>query len=148
MNASEKITSLIPHREPFLWVDKIISTSETQIVTEKRISPELELFNGHYPDNPIMPGVLLCEAIFQSGAILMSKSISSTKQEDQKVPVLTRIKNAKFKHSVRPGDVAQINVQLIEVISSASFFKGTLRVGGKVAVKVEFACALAETNNK
>lgn len=147
MNPSEEILSLIPHREPFLWVDKIISASETEIVTEKKIQPELELFKGHYPDNPIMPGVILCEAIFQSGAILMSKSINLTNQEEEKVPVLTRIKNAKFKKSVHPGDVAQITVQLIEVISTASFFKGTLRVNGKVAVQVEFACALAETKS-
>ncbi len=148
MHTFEEVTSLIPHREPFLWVDKIISLEDTSIVTEKKILQELELFKGHYPDNPIMPGVLLCEAIFQSGAILMSKLISSSRQEGEKVPILTRIKNAKFKHAVLPGDIAQIKVKLVEVISNASFFKGTLRVNGKVAVQVEFACALAETKSK
>lgn len=147
MYESEEIISLIPHRKPFLWVDKIISASDTEIITEKKIASELDLFKGHYPGNPIMPGVLLCEAIFQSGALLMAKSLNFKEIEGEMIPVLTRIKNAKFKQSVRPGAVAEIKVKLIEVISTASFFKGTLKVNGKTAVQVEFACALTQPEN-
>ncbi len=68
-----KFPTLIPHRAPFLWVDKIISFADDTIVTEKMIPADLDIFSGHYPGNPIMPGVLLCEAIFQSGALLIGK---------------------------------------------------------------------------
>ena len=141
MSPLEQITELIPHRPPFLWVDKIISCDAGSITTEKFIDPDLELFQGHYPENPIMPGVLLCEIIFQSGALLMSKTVQSATSEIKEIPVLTRIENAKFKRPVLPGDTVKIKVTLKETISSVSFLKGTLKVSGKTAVQVVFACA-------
>jgi len=137
-----EVVDLIPHREPFLWVDKIVSFDGDSIVTEKTIPVELDLFQGHYPGNPIMPGVLLCEAIFQSGALLMSKQqdIDSTPVEG--IPVLTRINSAKFKRTILPGDTVQINVRITESLSSVYFFKGTMKIGGKVAVQVDFACTV------
>ena len=140
-----EISSLIPHRAPFLWVDKIISFAGETIITEKKIPPDLDIFNGHYPGNPIMPGVLLCEAIFQSGALLIGKIKQSHKSElgsSPALPVLTRISNAKFKRNVLPGDIVQIKVRLTETLSSVSFFKGTMKVCGKTAVQVDFACAM------
>ena len=73
MDYCTEISGLIPHRPPFLWVDKIISFADDTIITEKMIPTDLDIFTGHYPGNPIMPGVLLCEAIFQSGALLIGK---------------------------------------------------------------------------
>jgi 3-hydroxyacyl-[acyl-carrier-protein] dehydratase len=142
MSISDEITSLIPHRPPFLWVDKIVFFSENTIVTEKLIPADLDIFDGHYPGNPIMPGVLLCEAIFQSGALLMGKMEQSPDSTSNSVPVLTRINGAKFKRSVYPGDSVQIKVRLTESISSVSFFKGSMKLNGKVAVQVDFACAM------
>lgn len=143
MDELQEIIALIPHRQPFLWVDRILSFSGDTIVTEKKIPATLDIFEGHYPGNPIMPGVLLCEAIFQSGALLMAKKEQQAlHSENPAVPVLTRIKNAKFKRSILPGDIVQITVRMGESLSSASFFKGTLRRDGKVAVQVDFACAL------
>jgi 3-hydroxyacyl-[acyl-carrier-protein] dehydratase len=142
MSISDEITSLIPHRPPFLWVDKIVFFSEDTIVTEKLIPADLDIFDGHYPGNPIMPGVLLCEAIFQSGALLMGKMEQSPDSTSNSVPVLTRINGAKFKRSVYPGDSVQIKVRLTESISSVSFFKGSMKLNGKVAVQVDFACAM------
>ena len=138
----EEIKTLIPHRPPFLWVDRIISSNETAIETEKHIPKDHEVFQGHYPGNPITPGVLLCEAIFQSGALLMAKN--SEAHTTGLVPVLTRITNAKFKRSVFPGDTTHIKVSLVEIVSSVSFLKGTLKVNGKTAVQVEFACAMTK----
>ena len=142
MAPMEEIEKLIPHRPPFLWVDRIISCTESVIETEKDIPTDHEVFNGHYPGNPITPGVLLCEAIFQSGALLMAKR--SDNQSTDLVPVLTRITNAKFKRGVFPGDSTQIKVTLIEVMSNVSFLKGTLKVKGKTAVQVEFACSMSQ----
>lgn len=76
----EEIKKLIPHRPPFLWVDRILSSNETTIETEKDIPKDHEVFQGHYPGNPITPGVLLCEAIFQSGALLMAQNGENSPQ--------------------------------------------------------------------
>jgi len=142
MSADKNIEDLIPHRPPFLWVDKIISYEDGVLVTEKQIPVDLELFKGHYPDNPIMPGVLLCEIIFQSGALLMARMAQEISADKKTIPVLTRIENAKFKRSVAPGDTVQVKVVLKETISSVSFLKGTMKVRGKTSVQVGFACAL------
>ena len=143
MCAEKEVTSLIPHRPPFLWVDRIIDYKPGVILTEKTIPEDLDVFTGHYPGNPIMPGVLLCEAIFQTGALLMAKIQESTSHSAHPgVPVLTRIGGAKFKRSVFPGDTIEIEVELAETLSSVCFFKGRLRVQGKVAVLVDFSCTL------
>ncbi len=137
-----EVTKYIPHRPPFLFVDDIIETNSDRIVTRKKIDADEEFFKGHYPGNPIMPGVLLCEAIFQSGAILIAKNIGG---EIDGTPVLTRINNAKFKNMVKPGDLVTIEVNLKEKLSNAFFMRGKAFVDGKVAVIVEFACCLADT---
>ncbi len=142
MESSAEIAGLIPHRPPFLWVDKIISCTGDTIITEKSIPVDLDVFTGHYPGNPIMPGVLLCEAIFQSGALLMSKMMQSQNFGLHTLPVLTRINNAKFKRNVLPGDIVRIKVQLVETMSSVSFLKGNMKVREKTAVQVDFACTL------
>jgi 3-hydroxyacyl-[acyl-carrier-protein] dehydratase len=66
---AEEIRSAIPHRDPFLWIDEVLDVTETRIVARKFLSPELDVFRGHYPDFPVLPGVLQCEACFQAGAI-------------------------------------------------------------------------------
>jgi len=138
----DEIYSLIPHRPPFLWVDTIVSYSGDAIETAKFIADDLELFQGHYPDAPIMPGVILCEAIFQSGALLMAKRISELPDRAAGQPVLTRILGAKFKRPVFPGNTMQMFVNIKEEIAGVAFLKGTLKVNGKTAVQVEFACTL------
>ena len=145
MHQLEEILSLLPHRPPFLWVDRILDCADDWIITEKDISPDLDLFCGHYPGNPIMPGVLLCEAIFQSGALLMAKRKPGRSEQGFDIPVLTRIGTAKFKRSVYPGDSVQIKVTLSEILANACFFQGVLRVQGKLAVSVDFACAMVSS---
>ena len=118
-------------------------TGET-IRAEKVVPEDLELFQGHYPEYPLMPGVLLCEAVFQAGALLIGelmKNDSSKINAGTSVPVLTRILGAKFKREVHPGDIMEISATLIERMGPAWLLKGKVRVGGKVAVQVEFACA-------
>ncbi len=141
---SAEIYRRIPHRPPFLWVDRIIEFGEGSLLTEKQIPEDLDLFAGHYPDHPLMPGVLLCEAIFQSGALLISKLIETNKSDVEKIPVLTRIINAKFRREVKPGELASISVKFKEQVGPAMFMKGSLKIDGKTAVQVEFACALVE----
>ncbi len=137
----EFIRERIPHRPPFLWLDRVLELSSTSVWAEKTLPAELELFQGHYPDYPIMPGVLLCEAVFQAGALLISELLRG-EEKITGVPVLTRIIGAKFKREVRPGDNVEIRAELKERLGPAWFLKGGVRVSGKTAVQVEFACAL------
>ena len=140
--AAEEIYARIPHRPPFLWVDRIVSLGKDEIETEKEIPNDLDIFAGHYPEHPLMPGVLLCEAAFQTGAILMSEVVSLDSGAERKVPVLTRIVSAKFKREVHPGDTIRMQVKVTDSVGSAWFMKGKVLVRGKVAVRLEFACML------
>ncbi|THB74281.1 MAG: beta-hydroxyacyl-ACP dehydratase [Desulfobulbaceae bacterium] len=143
MLIDKSIKDLIPHRPPFLWVDEIIERSDDSIVAEKLIPEDLDVFKGHYPEHPLMPGVLICEAIFQTGALLLSNLLHNKPAElGQKIPVLTKITGARFKRQVRPGDTVRMSVKLVETVSSVCLLKGTASVNGKVAVKTEFSCAL------
>ena len=136
----EQILKAIPHRPPFLFVDKVIELTDTKIRAIRAINPEEPFFKGHYPGNPIMPGVLICESIFQTGAILLSSIIGDISEG---TPVLTRISNAKFKNMVRPGAILELEAELVEKVGNAFFMKGKATSEGKTVVTVEFAVSLA-----
>ena len=143
------ILERIPHRPPFLWLDRVLEISAEQIRAVKSIPKDLALFQGHYPEYPLMPGVLLCEAVFQAGALLIGELLRneesrSAENPQRGIPVLTRILGAKFKREVHPGDTVEVAARLIERLGPAWILKGSVRVGGKVAVQVEFACARKE----
>ena len=142
------ILERIPHRPPFLWLDRVLEIGDTAIRAEKTVPSDLDIFRGHYPEYPLMPGVLLCEAVFQAGALLignlLGREVKAKSGEPVSVPVLTRILGAKFKREVRPGDRLEIRASLVERLGPAWLMKGSVRVGGKVAVQVEFACARKE----
>lgn len=131
------IERLIPHRPPFLFVDRVVEHSKTTIRTVKQFHPAEPFFLGHYPGDPLVPGVILCEAVFQSGAILVARMVGDV---ESGTPVLTRIKNVKFKHIVRPGDQLDIQVELVERLQDAFFLKGSGRVKDTRVVQLEFAC--------
>ena len=105
---SETLTlESIPHRPPFLFVDEIVEVSDRRIVTRKLADPKADFFRGHYPHNPVMPGVLLCECCFQTGALLVGHSLG-TERASAGIPVITRIKEAKFKRILAPFAILQI----------------------------------------
>jgi 3-hydroxyacyl-[acyl-carrier-protein] dehydratase len=137
----EEILNAIPHRPPFLFVDRIVEISSAKIRTVKEIKSDEPVFTGHYPGQPIMPGVLICESIFQTGAILLSKMMGSM---GGGVPVLTRVNNAKFRSIVKPGSTLDIEAELIEKVSNAYFMKGKASVGDKTSVTVEFTVTLVK----
>ena len=133
------VKDLIPHREPFLFIDRVLELSDNTIKAERIVSADEFYFKGHYPGNPILPGVLLCESIFQAGAVLMS-SIADLSTGG--VPVVTRADKIKFKKMVKPGDVLTILVEFTEKMGPAYCFKGKTMVEGKVSSSCEFMCAL------
>lgn len=147
-DSKDFIFARIPHRPPFLWVDKVLSCDGGTLIAEKSIPVDLDIFQGHYPDYPILPGVILCEAVFQAGALLISELIrqnNNGKNDSaaQGVPVLTRINSAKFKREVKPGETITLEVRLNEQVGAAWFLKGRVLVHDKTAVKVDFACAMS-----
>ena len=143
LSPDPEIHALIPHRPPFLWVDRIVDYQDDTIVTEKMIPADLDIFSGHYPGHPIMPGVLLCEAVLQSGALLLAKVQERGKAGIEAcVPVLARIGGARFKRSVYPGDTIVMTVKLTEMLSSAWFFSARLHVRDKLALQIDFSCTL------
>ena len=135
-----QIEQAIPHRPPMLLVDEVVSQTEDTIVTRRTFRGEEYFFQGHYPGQPIVPGVILCEATVQSGAVLLAGLMSG----QPGVPVLTRMNEVKFRRIVRPGDTLEMTVKLNERLGDAYFLTGTAKVEGQTAVRLEFACAISQ----
>ncbi len=140
----EAIKAVIPHREPFLLIDEIVEQEENRIVCRKTFKGDEFWYAGHYPQFPITPGVLLCEAAMQAGAVLLSKMLPAEDIEAGAVPVATRANNVQFKKMVLPGDTVLIEAQLVEKLGGAFFLNAKVTVGGKVAVRFDFACTLTK----
>ncbi len=138
----EDVLNAIPHRPPFLFVDKIVELTENKIKATREMRSDESFFQGHFPGNPIMPGVLICESIFQAAGILLSNILGGV---GGGTPVLTRISNARFKNIVRPGDLLELQAEVVETVSNASFMKGSASVAGKTAVTVEFAVSVVKS---
>jgi 3-hydroxyacyl-[acyl-carrier-protein] dehydratase len=136
----EKIQAAIPHRAPMLLVDEIVEQSENRIVCRKAFRSDEFFFQGHYPGYPLVPGVILCEAAMQAGAILLAQFVQAGKG----VPVATRLNDVKFKKMVRPGDTIEMDVTLNERVSDAFFLSAKVTCAGKLAVRFDFACTMAE----
>lgn len=135
-----QIQAAIPHRDPFLLIDEVVSQDQKRIHCRKTFTGEEYFYRGHYPDFPLTPGVLLCEAGMQAGAVLLSKMAAET---PGKVPVATRIDSVRFKRMVRPGETIDIEVDLVERLAEAYFMKAKVSCGGEVAARFEFACTVA-----
>jgi 3-hydroxyacyl-[acyl-carrier-protein] dehydratase len=138
---SAEVLETIPQKPPFLFVDKVVERQENSIKTSFFVSGEEDFFKGHFPGNPIMPGVLLQEAAFQSGALLMAKKGSDG------LGVVAKVGGAKFKNFVKPGDTLEMEVELVDQVSNAFYMKGKTRVNGKVVLAIDFSCALVEKGN-
>ncbi|MBI3890321.1 MAG: 3-hydroxyacyl-ACP dehydratase FabZ [Candidatus Wallbacteria bacterium] len=138
--ADTDVLAAIPHRPPFLFVDRILECTPQKLRAERTVRDTEPQFRGHYPGKPLMPGVLLCEAVIQCGAILVARLHS---QAPEGVPVLTRIQDARFKKMVVPGDTVTLEAELVEQLQNAFFMKGRATVGGQKALTIEFAVTLA-----
>ncbi len=137
------IKAAIPHREPFLLLDEVVEQSDRRIVCRKKFTGDEFWYAGHYPSFPLTPGVLLCEAGMQAGAVLLAKFSA---ESPGGVPVVTRLNNAKFKNMVRPGDTIEITVELNDRLADAFFLAAKITVHNKTAATFDFVCKLAQPN--
>ena len=137
----EDFLNHMPQREPFLFVDRVVVVTDNRIQTERQIKVDEPFFAGHFPGRPIMPGVLICEAVFQSSSILMSNRAGTTSDAGS-IPLITRISNVKLKRVVLPGDLMEVEVKLKEVLGQAAYMSGKVKVGEKTVLTVEFTAML------
>lgn len=135
------IASLIPHRAPFVWIDEVVESTATTLHGRKHVAPDLDVFRGHYPHFPVLPGVLQCEAIFQAGAVLIALQYPMT---GSAVPVVTRVNNVQFRRIVRPGETLDLFVELTDTLANAFYLKGSAKVGSATTCRLEFSCAAAD----
>lgn len=141
----ETILSNIPQREPFLFIENIVEQSENTITTSKKLTGEEDFFRGHFPGRPVFPGVLMCEAVFQTGALLMA--MKGEAAGNTKTAVVSRIQNAKFKNMAKAGDQLLITVDFVETLANASFMKGKIKANDKTIMTIEFAATLVDNGD-
>lgn len=139
-----EILQYLPHRYPFLLVDRVLELEEgKRILALKNVTMNEPFFPGHFPHHPVMPGVLIVEAIAQTGAVLMSKSLNA--DVTGKTIFFTSLDNCRFRNPVRPGDVLRMPVEVLRARGDVFKFRGRALVNDKLAAEVEFAAMVVET---
>ena len=137
-----KIQSLLPHRYPFLLVDRVIELEpHKRIRAIKNVTINEPFFQGHFPGHPVMPGVLVVEAMAQVGGLLTQLSLEETLEKSGKLFYLVKVDKARFSKMVVPGDQLDIEVILKRTIRNMAMYECTARVDGKVAASAEILCA-------
>jgi 3-hydroxyacyl-[acyl-carrier-protein] dehydratase len=133
-----EIMSLLPHRYPFLLIDRVVEMErKKRLVAIKNITINEPQFQGHFPDYPIMPGVLMVEAIAQAGGALL---LSEIPDRDSKLMLFTSIENARFRRPVTPGDQLRIEVTVLNWRSRAVKMGGSITVDGKLVCDATVMC--------
>ena len=136
----QEILEFLPHRYPFLLIDRIIEFEPTKrLVAIKNVTINEPFFQGHFPGYPIMPGVLVVEAMAQAGGIIMTHELED---RDSKLVVFTGIERAKFRTPVTPGDQLRIEVDVLSFRTRAGKIQGRATVDGKLACEATLTCAV------
>ncbi|HKP68923.1 MAG TPA: 3-hydroxyacyl-ACP dehydratase FabZ [Pyrinomonadaceae bacterium] len=139
---SRAIQEILPHRYPFLLVDKIIELEpRVRIVGVKQVTINEHFFTGHFPDAPVMPGVLQIEALAQVGAILALREFEN---RDEKIPFFSGIESARFRRPVVPGDTLMLEVIALRVGSKVQKMRGIATVDGNVTAEAEIMSVIAD----
>lgn len=136
---SNEIQKIIPHRYPFQLVDKIIDGVEGKsAVGIKCVTVNEPFFQGHFPDYHVMPGVLILEALAQVGAV----ALLSMEEYKGKIALFAGVKNAKFRRQVKPGDVLELNCELVQMKMGIGIAEAVAKVDGEVACKAQLTFAV------
>jgi 3-hydroxyacyl-[acyl-carrier-protein] dehydratase len=140
-----EIRELLPHRYPFLLVDRIVEIEAERIVGIKNVTNNEPFFQGHFPDFPVMPGVLIVEAMAQTAGVLVLKSIPD---RHSKLVLLVAIENARFRRPVVPGDTLRMEMKVLKRKASVAKMAGVATVDGVVVAEAEVMCKLADKEEK
>ncbi len=139
-----KVLSLLPHRYPFLMIDRVVEfEKDTRLLALKNVTYNEPFFNGHFPIQPVMPGVLIIEAMAQATGLLAMESDPSTVGETT-IYLFVGIDKARFKRQVEPGDQLYIEVVQNKMKRGIGFFSGTATVDGKTVATAEIMCTARE----
>jgi beta-hydroxyacyl-ACP dehydratase FabZ len=140
--AIREIMERIPHRYPFLLVDRVIElVPQQRIVAIKNVTINEPFFRGHFPGAPVMPGVLILEALAQAGAVLL---LSDIPDRESKLVYFTGINEARFRRPVVPGDQIRLTMEVLKLRSKTCKMRGTAEVDGELAAEAEIMSALVE----
>jgi 3-hydroxyacyl-[acyl-carrier-protein] dehydratase len=137
-----RIQALLPHRYPFLLIDRVIELEPNKRIRAlKNVTANEPFFQGHFPGHPVMPGVLVVEAMAQAGGLLTQLSLESEPEKSEKLFYLVKVDNARFNRMVVPGDQLDIEVVLKRMIRNMAQYDCVARVDGKTAASAEILCA-------
>lgn len=136
-----EIRRILPHRYPMLLVDRIVEMDAERVVGIKNVTQNEAFLQGHFPDYPVMPGVLIVEAMAQAAGVLVLKSIPD---RDRKLVLLVGIENARFRRPVVPGDTLRMEMSVVKRKASVAKMAGRATVDGVVVAEVEVMCKLAD----
>ncbi len=137
----DAIREILPHRYPFLLVDRIEELETERVVGIKNVTVNEPFFAGHFPDYPVMPGVLIIEAMAQVAGVLVLSGIPDRKN---KLVLLAGVDGAKFRKPVRPGDQLRMEMKMLRSRASMAKVSGTATVDGTVVAEAEMLCVLAD----
>jgi 3-hydroxyacyl-[acyl-carrier-protein] dehydratase len=143
MSALDDVKALIPHRPPFLFVDGIVSETADGLTASRVWRAEEDFYKGHYPGAPITPGVLLCEAVFQTGALFMARQAQAAgATPGSGVPLLSKISDVRFRTPIYPGDAVVIEVKKKDVVAGFTMMAGNVKkADGTRVLSVDFTVA-------
>lgn len=141
--SSPNVTDLIPHRPPFLFVDEIVSHDTEGLVARRTWRADEDFYKGHYPGAPITPGVLLCEAVFQTAACYMAlKARAAGAAPGEGVPLIAKISDVRFRNPVYPGDTTIFEVKQKDALGGFTMLSGNIKkADGTRVLNVDFAVA-------
>ena len=140
-----QIKELLPHRYPLLLVDRVLTWEANKTITAiKNVTVNEEFFNGHFPHKPVMPGVLMIEAMAQTAAILSFLTMG-IKPDENSVVYVVGIDNARFKRPVGPGDQLKMDVEILRVSRGIWKYKAVGSVDGQTAVEADLMCTIRNT---
>ena len=134
------IKQCLPHREPMLMLTQVIAVDETGLTAQNCVPASADIFKGHFPDRPILPGVLIIETIAQAGAMLVE--LTGGLDREAQFMAFSGVDRAKFRSPVKPDDIMRVHVQIVKQRRTLYKFSGIAHVGDAVAAEVDFTAAI------
>ena len=139
------VMAQLPHRYPFLLIDRVLEMSDDHLLALKQVTINEPYFNGHFPQRPIMPGVLIIEALAQATGLLAFQTLGAP--QGNTLYYICGIDNARFKRPVEPGDSLRLHVKLIRKVKTVWRFEATATVDGRTAARAEIMAARVEVDS-